>query len=68
MVKIKNKVRLTSVNVLDGVYSKFKEVTVNTDMTLQKLVNRSVDLYNKDEDFKSKIENHQTTDIKNFKY
>ena len=34
--------KLTSVKMLEGLYSKFKLNTVNTKMTLQKLTNRSV--------------------------
>jgi hypothetical protein len=32
--------------------------TINTSMTLQKLTNRSIDLYLTDDDFKEKIELH----------
>ena len=43
---------LTSVKILENLYSKFKLNTVNTKMTLQKLTNRSIDLYLQDEKFK----------------
>jgi hypothetical protein len=55
---MKRKVKLTSVNVIDVVYKKFKVETVNNEINLQKLVNRSLDLYNNDETFKEKINNH----------
>ena len=37
--------KLTSVKVIESLYNKFKISTVGTDMTLQKLTNRCVDLY-----------------------
>jgi len=50
--------KLTSVKLLKSLYERFKSVTINTSMTLQKLTNRSIDLYLTDEDFKNKIELH----------
>ena len=37
--------KLTSVKIIEGLYNEFKSHTVNTDMTLQKLANRFVDMY-----------------------
>lgn len=51
--------KLTSVKILEGLYSRFKLVTVNTKMTLQKLTNRSIDMYLNDEEFRDKIETSQ---------
>ena len=48
--------KLTSVKILEDLYKRFKSVTVNTKMTLQKLTNRSIDLYLTDETFKNKVE------------
>ena len=50
--------KLTSVKLLKSLYENFKLVTINTSMSLQKLTNRSIDLYLTDEDFKQKIELH----------
>ena len=50
--------KLTSVKLLQSLYERFKLVTINTKMTLQKLTNRSIDLYLTDEDFRDKIETH----------
>ena len=50
--------KLTSVKLLKSLYERFKSATINTSMTLQKLTNRSIDLYLTDEDFKEKIERH----------
>jgi hypothetical protein len=55
---MKAEVKLTSVNILDDVYKKFKIKSIDGSINLQKLVNRSLDLYIKDENFKDKIENH----------
>ena len=51
--------KLTSVKILEGLYNRFKLVTVNTKMTLQKLTNRSMDMYLNDEDFRDKVETSQ---------
>lgn len=55
---MKSEVKLTSVNILDDVYKKFKIKSIEGSINLQKLVNRSLDLYNKDENFKDLIDNH----------
>lgn len=65
---MKNNVKLTSVNILSDVYVGFKKITVETDMNLQKLVNRCVDLYTKDSQFKDMVDNHKTSGIKNSKF
>lgn len=48
-----------SVKILEGLYNRFKLVTVNTKMTLQKLTNRSMDMYLNNEDFRDKVETNQ---------
>ena len=53
-----NKAKLTSVKILEDLYKRFKLTTVNTKMTLQKLTNRSIDLYLTDEIYKNKLETH----------
>ena len=55
---MKNVTKLTSVNVLEDVYNKFKVMAVNSDINLQKLVNRSLDLYNTDQTYRDKINKH----------
>lgn len=62
------KVKLTSVNILENVYNEFKKNIVGTDLTLQKIVNRSLDLYNKNPQIKEIIDKHETSNIKNSKY
>ena len=53
-----DKSKLTSVKILEDLYKRFKQTTVNTKMTLQKLTNRSIDLYLMDENYKNKLETH----------
>ena len=53
-----NNSKLTSVKILEDLYKRFKARTVNTKMTLQKLTNRSIDLYLMDENYKNKLETH----------
>ena len=53
-----DKSKLTSVKILEHLYKRFKSETVNTDMTLQKLTNRSIDLYLMDSNYKKNIENY----------
>ena len=50
--------KLTSVKILEGLYERFKLNTVNTSMTLQKLTNRTIDLYLNDEEFKEQMETY----------
>ena len=47
--------KLTSVKLLDNLYKKFKIYNLDDSFTLQKLVNRSMDLYVHDEEFRNQI-------------
>lgn len=60
--------KLTSVKIIKENYHDFKKVTINTDLTLQKFVNRAIDLYLHNEEFKNKIDTHETGGIKNSKF
>ena len=55
---MKEETKLTSVNILEDVYKRFKLSTEDNSMNLQKVVNRTLDLYNKDENFRQTINNH----------
>ena len=55
--------KLTSVKILEDLYKRFKATTVNTKMTLQKLTNRSIDLYLTDDNYKNKLETHDNLTI-----
>ena len=50
--------KLTSVKILKELYRNFKVKTLDEEFTLQKLVNRSMDLYVLDTKFKNKIQNY----------
>ena len=51
--------KLTSVKIIEGLYNEFKSHTVNTDMTLQKLANRCVDMYLSDDDFRETMNDYK---------
>ena len=52
------KLHLTSVKILKSIHLKFKSKCLEDEFTLQKFVNRELDIYNADEDFKEKIKNY----------
>ena len=54
--------KLTSVKLLENLYKKFKVFNLDDNFTLQKLVNRSMDLYLLDDKFKSQI--HECKNLK----
>jgi hypothetical protein len=49
------KTKLTSVKILKDLYLNFRHKCLDDDMNLQKLVNRSIFLYNNDNVFREKI-------------
>ena len=51
--------KLTSVKILQDLYKRFKVDALSDEFTLQKLVNRSMDLYLLDGDFKLKIHEYK---------
>ena len=54
--------KLTSVKILQDLYKKFKVDALSDEFTLQKLVNRSMDLYILDSKFKTQI--HEWENLK----
>ena len=54
----KAETKLTTVKIIKDVYSKFKRISFDSNITLQKLVNRSVSKYIADEDFRNEINNY----------
>ena len=54
--------KLTSVKILQDLYKKFKVDALSDEFTLQKLVNRSMDLYIFDNKFKTQI--HEWKNLK----
>lgn len=56
MAKIETK--LTTVKIVKELYSRFKRISFDSNITLQKLVNRSVHKYIEDETFRNEINNY----------
>jgi len=54
----KPETKLTTVKIVKDVYSKFKRISFDSNITLQKLVNRSVNKYIEDDDFRNEINNY----------
>ena len=52
------KYKLTSVKLLEDLYKKFKYSSLSDEFTLQKLVNRCMDMYMHDNTFRDKIFEH----------
>ena len=55
---MKHKAKLTSVKILKSLYEQFKFKTVNSNMNLQKLVNRSIHQYLNDMTIKERMESY----------
>ena len=51
--------KLTSVKILTSLHKRFKRFCLEDEFTLQKLVNRSLDLYTTDGEFKKKIDEYE---------
>jgi hypothetical protein len=60
--------KLTSVHILDDVYKKFKVIAIDENINLQKLVNRTLDLYVKDTNFRNTINNYNDLAVSGSKY
>ena len=60
--------KLTSVNIIDELYRKFKAESIRDDFSLQKLVNRSLDMFVYDEEFKKKVLEYQNLEESGSKY
>ena len=60
--------KLTSVHLLYDVYKKFKVCAIDENINLQKLVNRTLDLYVKDTNFRNTINNYNDLAVSGSKY
>ena len=60
--------KLTSVKVIDELYKKFREKSIREDFSLQKLVNRSLDLFVHDEEFAKTIVDYENLEESGSKY
>lgn len=55
--------KLTTVKIIKDVYSKFKKVSFDSNITLQKLVNRSLEKYSEDEQFRNEINSYNELQV-----
>jgi|TARA_Y100001937_G_scaffold67504_1_gene92336 hypothetical protein len=60
--------KLTSVKVIDELYRKFREKSIRDDFSLQKLVNRSLDLFVHDKEFAKTIVEYDNLEESGSKY
>ena len=60
---MRGETKLTSVKIISDLYKKFRSVALNEEFTLQKLVNRSMDKYLKDEEYKKSIVEYDALQI-----
>ena len=65
---MKTETKLTTVNVINNVYIDFKIKTIDGSLNFQKLVNRSLDLYNNKPEFRNQIDNHTVLAVSGSKY
>ena len=65
---MKHETKLTSVKVLRALYEHFKVRTVNSNMNLQKLVNRSIKLYLTDDQVKEQVESYDELFVSGSQY
>tara|TARA_E500000318_G_scaffold110300_1_gene125345 strand:- start:1074 stop:1268 length:195 start_codon:yes stop_codon:yes gene_type:complete len=60
--------KLTSVKIIDELYRKFKAESIRDDFSLQKLVNRSLDMFVYDDEFKKKVLEYENLEESGSKY
>ena len=58
-----NNTKLTSVKILKILYEDFRVNTINSNMNLQKLTNRAIDMYLTDEKFRNDLETHDALTV-----
>jgi hypothetical protein len=62
-MKQNDNTKLTTVKLLKDVYSSFKKVSFDSDVTLQKLVNRSLNLYMTNDSYRENLTKHSELQI-----
>lgn len=60
--------KLTSIKILKDVYSSFKQVSFDSNITLQKLVNRTVERYVTDEEFRKEMNEYLKLQVSGSQY
>lgn len=58
-MKLKSRIltKLTSVKIISDLYHRFKKKALDDNITLQQIVNRSIELYLSDDEIRNKISN-----------
>lgn len=67
-MKADTNTKLTSIKILKDVYSSFKQVSFDSDVTLQKLVNRTVERYVTDKEFRQEMNEYLKLQISGSQY
>lgn len=60
--------KLTTVKILKGIYSNFKHLSFESNVTLQKVVNRTIDRYVKDEEYRREMNEYDELQISGSKF
>lgn len=55
--------KLTTVKIVKDIYSSFKRISFDSNITLQKLVNRSVHKYINEEQFRDEVNNYEQLQV-----
>ena len=55
--------KLTTVKIIKDIYAKFKQISFNSNLTLQKLVNRSLNKYIEDPVYREEINNYNNLEV-----
>ena len=63
MLETKENTKLTTVKILKNIYSSFKHVSFDSDVTLQKVVNRTIDRYVTDEIFREEMNTYDKLQV-----
>lgn len=64
----KPETKLTTVKIIKGLYASFKSISFHSDITLQKVVNRSLHKYVNDEDYRSTINEYTELEASGSQY
>jgi hypothetical protein len=60
--------KLTTVKILKEIYSNFKKVSFDGGTTLQKLVNRSMDRYVNEDEYRTQMDNYTYSNVSGSQY
>ena len=60
--------KLTTVKILKEIYSNFKKTSFDSGTTLQKLVNRSMDRYVNEDEYRRQMDNYTYSNVSGSQY